>query len=268
MESLPNEILMNCFQYFDAQELFQIFYMLNHRFQTLLQSFQQLKPTFCLKKNNKHLVVNTNMFLSSVYSLQVHPTVDVNFSLFPNVRCLKIDWPMSEEMQQLCANALPYLQQLTITHLGMFFSIKKNSLCAVYFPCLESFPTNDGSTCLSSLRIVKVQFINLKIYQSILSSCPNLCSFQFSMFTSEESSLVIDSHPNLRRLTINVGDVIWPWNDRIFDKYFICTLYLERLSVRRLFYISRAIESFHDYDWLATVVSKHLKQLRLFNFHL
>ncbi|CAF0742951.1 unnamed protein product [Adineta ricciae] len=156
---------------------------------------------------------------------------------------------MSEELHQLCATALPYLQQLTITH-------------------LESFSTNDGSTCLSSLRIVKVQFINPEMYQTILSSCPNLCTFQFSMFTSEESSLVIESHNNLRRLTINVGDVIWPWNDRIFDKYFICTPHLERLSIHRLFYISRAIESFHDYDWLVTVVNKRLKQLRLLNFHL
>ncbi|CAF4369372.1 unnamed protein product, partial [Adineta steineri] len=38
-ESLPNEILIEFFQYFDAQELFQAFYKLNIRFNTLIQSF-------------------------------------------------------------------------------------------------------------------------------------------------------------------------------------------------------------------------------------
>jgi hypothetical protein len=133
---------------------------------------------------------------------------------------------------------------------------------------LDTFPINDGSICLSSLRNLKVQFINLTIYQTLLSTCSNLYYFQLSIFTSEECLLTIPIHNNLRRLRIKVGDVVWPWNDHLFNSYLSCLPNLEDFSIHRLIYISRITESFFNYDWLASIVSSHLPLLHRLRFYL
>ncbi|CAF3965599.1 unnamed protein product [Adineta steineri] len=248
-ELLPNEILIEFFQYFDAQELFHAFYKLNIRFNALIQSFQHLKLVFYLNKMNNNIINNNDIFRSFIYTLRVDSGINVNLTQFSNIRHLKLEWPSNQELQQLCSNVLPYLEKLNLVY-------------------IDTFPTNNGLMCLPSLRILKIRCINLSIYQTILSLCPNLYYFQLSIFTSEKFLSNIPVHDNLKRLVIHVGDVIWPWNDNLFNKYLSCVPNLEQLNIHRLFYISRITESFFNYDWFASIISAHLRTLHRFHFYL
>jgi len=43
------------------------------------------------------------------------------------------------------------------------------------------------------------------------------------MFTSEETlSNIIQIDNNLRRLTIKIVDVVWPWNNHLLNSYLLC----------------------------------------------
>ncbi|CAF4393571.1 unnamed protein product, partial [Adineta steineri] len=126
-ELLPNEILIEFFQYFDAQELFQAFYKLNIRFNTLIQSFHHLKLVFYLNKMITNVINNND-----IYTLRVDSGINVNLTQFSNIRHLKLEWPSNQELQQLCSNVLPYLEQLNLVY-------------------IDIFPTNNGLMCLPSL---------------------------------------------------------------------------------------------------------------------
>ncbi|CAF0976962.1 unnamed protein product [Adineta steineri] len=265
-ELLPNEILIEFFQYFDAQELFHAFYKLNIRLNALIQSFHHLKLVFYLNKmNNNNIINNNDIFRLFIYTLRVDSGINVNLTQFPNIRHLKLEWPSNQELQQLCSNVLPYLEKLNLVYIG---NILTNTFLSSKFSYLDIFPANNGLMCLPSLRILKIRFINLSIYQTILSLCPNLYYFQLSIFTSEEFLSNIPIHDNLKRLVIRVGDVIWPWNDNLFNKYLSCVPNLEQLNIHRLFYISRITESFFNYDWFASIISTHLRTLYRFHFYL
>ncbi|CAF1179912.1 unnamed protein product [Rotaria sordida] len=225
-ELLPNEILIELFQYFNAQDLFQAFINLNIRFNRLIQSFHNLKLVFYLKQSNKNLITNNHIFSLYVYTLIVDSNVDINLNQFSNIH-----------------------QELNLIY-------------------IETLSTNHKSLSLPSLRILKVRFINLSIYQTILSSCPNLYYFQLSIFTSEEYLLNIQTHNKLKKLIIRISDVIWPWNDHLFNCYLSSVPNLEQFNIHRLLYISRITESFINYNWFASIISIHLQKLQHFYFYL
>ncbi|CAF2551743.1 unnamed protein product [Rotaria sp. Silwood2] len=249
LELLPNEILIELFRYFNGQDLFQAFYNLNIRLNQLIQSFNNLKLVFYLKRSNKNLINDNHIFPLCVYTLIVDSNVDVNLNQFPNVHRLKFEWFSAKELVQLCTNVLPYLEELNLVY-------------------IETLSTNNASLSLPILRILKVRFINLSMYQTILSGCPNLYYFKLCIFTSEECLLNIPKHNNLKRLIIKVGDVIWPWNDHLFNCYLSCVPNLEHFNVHRLLYISRIRDSFLNYDWLISIISIHLLKLHRFYFYL
>lgn len=119
LETLPNEILLDVFRYFDAQALFEAFDGLNSRFHRLLRSFHQLKLSLLLTESKNNLLKSTDLFPSFVHAMNVDPHVQIDFTRFGNTRCLKLDWLSSEKLQQLCSNALPHLERLTLMYIGM-----------------------------------------------------------------------------------------------------------------------------------------------------
>ncbi|CAF1203844.1 unnamed protein product [Rotaria sordida] len=248
-ELLPNEILIELFQYFNAQDLFQAFINLNIRFNRLIQSFHNLKLVFYLKQSNKNLITNNHIFSLYVYTLIVDSNVDINLNQFSNIHRLKFEWFSTKQLQQLSTNIFPYLEELNLIY-------------------IETLSTNHKSLFLPSLRILKVRFINLSIYQTILSSCPNLYYFQLSIFTSEEYLFNIQTHNKLKKLIIRISDVIWPWNDHLFNCYLSSVPNLEQFNIHRLLYISRITESFINYNWFASIISIHLQKLQHFYFYL
>ncbi|CAF3457699.1 unnamed protein product, partial [Rotaria sp. Silwood2] len=86
MESLPNEILIDLYQYFDGREVYKIFYNLNSRFNSLLQSLSHLSLYFQSPFDN---IIDYNMILSSqIYTLNIYSKQNIKFNQFLNIHRL------------------------------------------------------------------------------------------------------------------------------------------------------------------------------------
>ncbi|UJR32273.1 hypothetical protein I4U23_019738 [Adineta vaga] len=117
LEDLPNEILLEFFQYFDACKLFQLFYNLNYRFNNLVKSFQPLKLIFPMELSTNNQINDQYLFPSFTHTLIVARAININLNRFHNIRCLKLECPLKRVIAQLNSHVLPYLEHLFISHL-------------------------------------------------------------------------------------------------------------------------------------------------------
>ncbi|CAF3507177.1 unnamed protein product [Rotaria sp. Silwood1] len=249
LEQLPNEILIDLFQYFDARDLFQSFYNLNFRLNTLIKSFHHLNLLFHIEFFLDNQIDENDYFPFYVYTLIVGRAININLNQFINIRCLKLECPLKKVLEQLNSNVLPYLKHLSISHLDILITI-------------------DEWISLPSLHTLKISCITSLAYKTILTACPNLVYFELSIFSSDQLRINIEPHMNLKKMIINVIDMIWPWNDQVFHSYLSCVPNLEKLHVYRSIFISKIRESLLDYDWLASKIDLYLLLLRRFKFYL
>lgn len=124
LEELPNEILIDLFQYFDAKELFQIFYNLNSRLNTIIESFHHLNLIFHMQFFTDNQIDDQHLFPFYVHTLIVGRAININLNQFSNIHCLKLECPLKRVLTQLNSKILPHLKQLSISHLGIkYFKI-------------------------------------------------------------------------------------------------------------------------------------------------
>jgi hypothetical protein len=133
---------------------------------------------------------------------------------------------------------------------------------------LDILTTIDEWISLPSLHSLKVSRITSLVYKTILRVCPNLIEFHLSMFSSDELKSNIEKHMNLKRLVIDIADMIWPWNDHVFDNYLSCVPNLEKFIVYRSIFISKIPEFSLEYDWLSSKIHLYLLLLHQFKFFL
>ncbi|UJR07509.1 hypothetical protein I4U23_011798 [Adineta vaga] len=130
-EYFPNEILLECFQYFDALELFQSFGQLNLRFSKLIRtcplnlSFHYVHKSifdrFC------QIMLSNSEIRSQILSLhlsnertagQIKLFLSLfSFEQFPNLRSLSLTKIRSGNVSQL-KSMLPLLSKLSSFHLN------------------------------------------------------------------------------------------------------------------------------------------------------
>ncbi|CAF3166970.1 unnamed protein product, partial [Rotaria sp. Silwood2] len=87
LEQLPNELLIDLFQYFDARDLFQSFYNLNFRLNTLIKSFHHLHLIFHIEIFLDNQIDDNDYFPFYVYTLIVGRAININLNQFLNIRC-------------------------------------------------------------------------------------------------------------------------------------------------------------------------------------
>ncbi|CAF1014205.1 unnamed protein product [Adineta steineri] len=267
LEVLPNEILLEIFKYFDAQQLFQAFYNLNFRFNQLIQSFNQLQLTFCLTKSNCQEIDNDKNFQLYVHTLKVDPLYngknlpfDIsrrlfsdNLSLFRNVRRLKCRYSIEFKLAALTSDTLPYLEKLQIYWIGGGNDI-----------------FNGEWILLPSLRTLKLAVIGLSLYRSILSKCNNLRNFVFAITPAYDiTSFSVLSHNNLRRMEITSDNTRSrsSFGDMTVEPCLSCVPNLERLTINRGFYTLDLAPYFLDFDCFITIINIHLPLLQRLLFH-
>ncbi|CAM4761393.1 unnamed protein product [Rotaria magnacalcarata] len=83
---------------------------------------------------------------------------------------------------------------------------------------------------------------------SIRYSTWHLIYEQHESRNADQLKLDIKSHRNLKRMTINVVDMILPWNDQVFDNYLCCVPNLEKSVIYRPIFISNVDELLLEYD--------------------
>ncbi|CAF1118207.1 unnamed protein product [Rotaria sordida] len=275
LNDLPNELLNDIFIYFDARELFEIFYNINSRFNKLVQSFNHLQLIFHIKTSNDS-ETNGKIFSSYVYTLIIDRGINVNLTQFPNVRRLYLINPLQEVCTQLTSDVMPYLEHLSISvanHLTIGILLEK--IFSNYFPKLISCEllkirtakTIQNWTQIPLLKVLKMTLMNSHVYAAILSACPNLYFFKFSMLTRDEPLSIIQLHTNLKHMIINDRHNEWPNNSHIISSFLACVPNLEYLSVHRIFYLSNVTKYLYSYDWLASIIADHLPLLKQFKFY-
>jgi len=191
LEFLPNEILIHIFEYFDARDLFRSFYNLNIRLNKLLQSINNLSLT--LLKCNSNEINNYQIFASYIYTLKIDYAINIDLNYFTNIHRLILISPTSNQLKQVVFNPLPYLEHLTIGYEHFLYSYYIPDLCEKIFSnkfphltscylleprILEIIPNLTESI---QIRILKLDNIDIFIYKNILSLCPNLYLFQFTI---------------------------------------------------------------------------------------
>lgn len=271
-ESLSNELLIKLFRYFDTADIFQSFYNLNSRFNTLIQSLNHLQ----LIISKDHNFLDLNLFSSHIHSLIILDDVDINLLNFKNLHRLILHYPSSTLLEQCELDILSNLEYLSIPNIlfGMspifqkIFSNKFPHLKSCHLFGFETIETILPWTQTSSLRILKIGLIDFHVYKSILSSCPNLYHLKLKLFQSYLKLSDIRTHSNLRQLEIHSEINDWRYNDQLIDIFLGCVSNLEQLSIYRWISISEIVELIPDYDWFATMIAIRLPYLKYFYFSL
>jgi hypothetical protein len=265
-ESLSNELLIHLFQYFNTPDLFQSFYNLNLRFNTLIESLNHLHLTISSNDHSLHL----NLLSPYIHSLITIGEVDINLQHFENLHHLILHSPSDKLLNQFENITLSHLESLSIPDIlfGMspifeqIFSNRFPHLKSCHFFGFETIETIRKWTQLISLRILKIGFIDYHVYKLILFACPNLYYFKLKMFQSYLKLSNIQTHLNLRKLEIHSEINDWRYNDQLIDSFLACVINLEQLSISQSISISKLVEFIPDYDWFASIIAIRLPFLK------
>ena len=280
LEILPNEIFIDIFQYFNARDLYRAFYNLNSRFNTLLQSLDNLVLT--LSKNDFNNYNEYEMCIPYVDTLILDSETDIYLNSFTNIRRLKLLSPTNVQLNELQSAILPSLEHLSIGNNSNFFDppdgIYEFNICEKIFsntyPHLKTctllleniFFSLSFANQLLQLRILKLQLINFSIYQSILSQCPNLYLFQFSS-QSYKQPVLPNEHTNLRKMILIFFNVSKPLYDCDIQSYLASVPNLEQLIIHGTNENANLTE-YLTYNWFAASVDRYLLSLQRFKYYL
>ncbi|CAF1411572.1 unnamed protein product [Adineta steineri] len=272
LEHLPNELIIELLKYFKAQELFQSFYNLNIRFNSLIKSLTHL--IYSTKQNDNHI-----LSYPYIRTLIIDTKIQDQLRYFTNIRRLILDYATDDFISQFNGNILPNLEYLSIYHKihpfympdlrTKIFSNTFPNLKYCYISRMRPPCTIQEWTQSLSLRFLKVNEINSFIYTSILQACPNLYFLKFKLPIKSKIQSNIIKHMNLKRLIINMNYDDWPWDDTILEDYFSCVPNLEHFRISRSITIDEnTIHYLQCYDWLLGIISSHLFSLYQFKFDL
>ena len=236
-ESLPNEILVEIFEYIDARDLFQAFDDLNLRLTNVLHSLDQLHFIPSMSSN-----INER-FTPYLHTLIINDRVTINLHQFSTVHRLKILTPTYEQLKQLTFGHFLHLEHLFIGYQKNHFSLHMPKLYEKIFS--HGFP--NLITCdlfephlireilsprlCPSLHSLKLEAIPLSTYRTLLSICPNLHLFQFTAIDSSEKPSHFHQHVHLRHITIKYFDFLDVLNDGDIDDYLSMVPNLESLTL-------------------------------------
>jgi hypothetical protein len=276
-ECLPNETLMEIFEYLDARDLFRAFYNLNSRFTKVLQSLNEL--CLIVSSSDRDQITHNTIFLPYIHTLVIKYHADVILNHYTNIRRLILFW-LPYKLEN---GIFPHLEYLLIDLKNSRSAFPMNrlhetifsngfpSLKYCFLPRIPTIHRTERWTKLPALRVLKVGHIGLFTYIAILSTCPNLHYLYFFEEKVLQTSAVLPQyvkHENLRRLIIE-DKYIGPISHvGVLNEYLSCVPNLEYLSIHVMIDHLRNLQYLQEFDWLASIISLHLPLLRRFYFHL
>ena len=221
---LPNELLMDMFDYLPLVDLYQGFFGLNYRFNSLLQLLE-----------NRHLVLDRNwraeiraihFFDTRIATLIVQHDEPIDFSFFPNIRALKLCRPTIKQCNAIQSCPIPNLEHFYINsiHLGHSCALLCHHIFATSFPTLRTCRleevSNTSHRCSTSHPVLtNIQWtMKSDTFRRVLSSCPQLTHLQVSLGSNTQMpsmSNLTYHHTNLQRLDIRLYSVGQWWCNTI-----------------------------------------------------
>lgn len=277
LELLPNEILLYIFQYFDARDLFQAFYNLNLRFNALLKSLNYLSLT--LLKYDSNDKNKYSICAPYIYTLKMDYGIIIDLNSFTNIHRLILISPTSNQLQQILYHSLPYLEHLTIGYEHFLFSSYISDICEKIFSntfphlkscylfeprILEILPNLSQS---SQILILKLDNIDIIIYKTILSLCPNLEYFQFTILNQHEQFYEIQPHLKLKKLKIKFQNLMNKFSDNIIKSYLSCIPNLQKLYIYEINFDVN-IKDYLNSTWFTLLIHQYLLLLQQYKYYL
>ena len=214
-ESLPNEIIIECFRYFHGVDLLLSFDQLNYRFNQLVRAIQRLFIDFTdanlLKFNKFCAVLSSNPELNDqIYSLElsnrsmceIHLFLS-RFSLdqFTNLRSLTLIEAQEHDEQQLQANhsAMSGLFSLKL------LDYKKDGI-SNWISTLDILMQTEYNfgVCLQKLTI---QDCNHAKFQQILKKAIHLTYLEINLFTGMRLSENDLKYPHKNLIKLKIRDL-------------------------------------------------------------
>lgn len=189
-ESFPNEIFLHgLFDYFSWEELYEIFYNLNQRFNNILQNLKYLQFTVNAT-NNQHPALS--FFTPCISSLTVC-LGQFDIKSFSNLRSLILQYPTRHQRDAIRPENFPCLQFLHLTYpcddmnlLNLIFSNAFPYLRKCEFGRTYTDHTWNGSPKLRSLSISVNGPYGIIC---VLRACPNLSRLSIIVYNTSEDIL-------------------------------------------------------------------------------
>ena len=226
LESFPNELLLELFEYISPDHLYQTFFHLNTRFHSLIHSLRNLRVI--LVENWDDHEYSVPFYASQISSLIIKHDHPMDFSFYRNLRSLKLSRPTNEQCNAIQSTFLPNLEHLFISN--FYFSDRSEQLCqsifSSTFPCLQTCQidrmtfTSSHSLSTSSLRQLTISPSTWKsnFYPIIFQSCPNLTDLRIQRLRKLPFALSFDhlfSHSALRSFKIHFHSLGSDWFEQI-----------------------------------------------------
>jgi hypothetical protein len=217
LELLPNELLLDIFEYLPVQDLYNTFSDLNSRLTNILNSFQG----FHFEQRQSEDIDNS-AFADRVTTLIVRHSDPIELSRYPNLQALKLEWPSQQQCNQtIHQSQLKHLYIGHALHEGDTEQLLKH-VFANGFPQLRSCHLENlqqlrsvisgSATLLPTLCSIKIFTVHSQDFVRLLSLCPNLTRLSIKFFTDAGIDLntfkqwLPIPHENLRTLIFDTVD--------------------------------------------------------------
>ena len=184
-EDLPNELLLDLFEYIDARDLYHGFWLLNQRINELIQSLTNLSLT--CERNESPLIA---LFANRITRLVVKTWYETDLCQFPYLQSLVLYYPNSDQMRQIQSDCLPNLVHLSVEDVPML-------------SLLPDFTQTIFSNGLPSLRHVRLGD-TVTSYSWGWSQSPSLTSVSINCRDPTLAAFILVSSPNLRSLQVRL----------------------------------------------------------------
>lgn len=218
LESLPNEVFQELFEYFDTYELYKIFSALNFRIDSLITNFKYLQvildtPDAIDYAVNRYFLPKTQILIINHTKSLCDP---INVKLLSHIRSLTLCQPTREQWNSIQPSLFPYLERLHI--MNSRFAYRTERLCQLVFsnefPNLYScslphvaYESNNRWSHSFNIRSLEINIWDIRVYTRILAACPNInrLRMQINGGHTQENILLtnlIERHSALRQLAI------------------------------------------------------------------
>lgn len=194
-ELIPDEIIMEIFQYIPLMDLFNGFFNLNFRLNYLLHHMRFGIYINQNEDSNKHLLNILDYFSKQIFYIHVDHYPLLNLKKFSNLRSLIIYLPTKSQLLSINSHIMPYLSRLW---LGMINRNDQKIILNIIFGNEQFFK-------LSFCNLFEINLIN-NIYP--LKSCQNIRKLFISHCTGKDFVILISLLPNLYQLEICFTDVL------------------------------------------------------------
>jgi hypothetical protein len=256
LEVFPDEIILDVFEYFDIRDLYQSFYGLNIRLNTIVQSRKNLSLIFSSPDEMDDPFFD--LFTRHIVKLVVDYSSYIDLEPFSCLYSLILNSPSQEQLKQIGLCQFPYLVYLefgimsdTLTRRAL-----QEFLHCKQFPSLETCVFHHENNAVSSNRYRQI-LSNSSTLRTIWFSSVDLSLSSNNRLDNGENILSINvMHLNLKRFDIccvSTGPSIIE-----IDYFLVQTPNLDRFKIA-------SNEIYHSFEFLQQLAS--ILQRRLIHLH-